>query len=871
MSLAGARFGAYEVVALLGEGGMGAVYRAHDTKLDRDVALKVLPESFASDPDRLMRFEREAKTLASLNHPHIAQVFAIEEIAGVGPGVSQAIVMELVAGEDLAQRISRGPIPLEEALPIARQIAEALETAHEAGIIHRDLKPANIKVRPDGAVKVLDFGLAKAVQPVDVAGSASGDHRSLSPTITSPAMTQAGIILGTAAYMAPEQAKGKVVDKRVDVWAFGCVLFEMLSGTKPFDGEDVTDTIVAVMSKEPDWSRLNAVPANLIRLIQRCLEKDSRRRLRDIGDARFELEESAREDGPRAMTTTRNRAWTMAPWAVAAALAVALATVTIARPSAPERSTYLAATLAVATPDLTTLTDRFAVAPDGSAVVLVGNRGGLSLRRKGELAATPLAGAPVGAFAPVFSPDSRWIAFSGGGRLMKIPAGGGTPVTLARSDDYFMNLTWSADDRIRYPSRNNDAIRSVSANGGPVDSVEFGAKTWVNRAYGLPEGRLLVSMIAKGKRTIAIREPDGQLRPLIDGWDGRLTPTAHLLFAKADGPTWSLAAVSFDARSASITGTPDVLAADIAVHYATPVDVTAAGDLFYVGGASRSERRVVTIDATGSQRDVALPPGAWVFMQLAPDGRQLAISRWDNGRRSIWVLTLETGALTRLTYSNDSFYPVWMPDGRRLLFTQFPLDRESEDTSMWMVTTDGAGKIEPIGHQSGSYPTGTSADGRVLYYRVEADTEQMDIRQLALDTPGAQPTSVLATPASEQAALPSPDGRWLAYSTEASGREEARVLDLADRSASTQVSALGGRPIRWSPASTQLYYLDGDALSVIDVGRGGPIPASRKVAFRLPPDIHGPPDVTPSGDRAVVIRGGPIYQDLIVVEGALRR
>jgi len=204
---------------------------------------------------------------------------------------------------------------------------------------------------------------------------------------------------------------------------------------------------------------------------------------------------------------------------------------------------------------------------------------------------------------------------------MKIPAGGGTPVTLARSDDYFMNLTWSADDRIRYPSRNNDAIRSVSANGGPVDSVEFGAKTWVNRAYGLPEGRLLVSMIAKGKRTIAIREPDGQLRPLIDGWDGRLTPTAHLLFAKADGPTWSLAAVSFDARSASITGTPDVLAADIAVHYATPVDVTAAGDLFYVGGASRSERRVVTIDATGSQRDVALPPAAWVFMQLAPDGR----------------------------------------------------------------------------------------------------------------------------------------------------------------------------------------------------------------------------------------------------------
>ena len=871
MSLpAGARLGPYEVVALLGEGGMGAVYRARDTKLDRDVALKVLPESFANDPDRLMRFEREAKTLASLNHPYIAQVFAIEEIGSAGPGFSRGIVMELVAGEDLAQRISRGAIPLDEALPIARQIAEALEAAHEAGIIHRDLKPANITVRTDGTVKVLDFGLAKAVQQADGAGRAGAGERFTSPTITSPAMTQAGIILGTAAYMSPEQAKGKVVDKRADVWAFGCVLFEMLSGRKAFDGEDVTDTIVAVMSKEPDWSRLNGAPAHLTRLIRRCLEKDSRRRLRDIGDARLELEDSAREDGPRATTTTRNRVWTMAPWAVAAALAVALAMVSTARPAAPERSTYVAATLAVGTPDLTTLTDRFAVAPDGSAVVLVGNHGDLSLRRRGELAATPIAGTPPGAFAPVFSPDSQWIAFSGGDRLMKIPAAGGTPVTLARSDDYYMNLTWGTDDRIRYPSRNNNAIRSVSASGGSVESVEFGAKTWVNRAYALPEGRLLVSMIAKGKRTIAIQEPDGQLRPLVDGWDGRLTPTGHLLFAQADGETFSLAAVSFDARSASITGKSIVLATDIAVHYATPIDVTLAGDLFYVSGAARSERRVVTIDPTGSERDVPLPPGAWNYIRLAPDGRQMAISRWDSGRRSIWALTLESGALTQLTYSSDSLSPVWMPDGRRLLFTQFLMDRESDNTSMWTVTTDGSGKIEPIGHQSGAYPTGVSADGRVLYYRWEADAVRTDIMQLALDTSGAQPTSVLATPASEQAALPSPDGRWLAYSTEASGKEEVRVLDLAERSASTQVSAQGGRPIRWNAASTQLYYLDGDAVSVINVDRGGPIPASRKVAFRLPPDIHGTPDVTPTGDRAVVVRGGPIYQDLIVVEGALR-
>jgi Tol biopolymer transport system component len=869
MSLpAGARVGPYEVVALLGEGGMGTVYRAHDAALDRDVALKVLPESFASDPDRLVRFEREARTLASLNHPHIAQVFAIEEIGRAGPGSSRGIVMELVEGEDLSQRLARGAVPLDDALPIARQIAEALEAAHEAGIIHRDLKPANIKIRADGTVKVLDFGLAK---PVEQAAGAGGGTRSISPTITSPAVTQAGIILGTAAYMSPEQAKGKAVDTRADIWAFGCVLFEMLSGRRAFDGEDVTDIIVALMSREPDWTLLHATPPNLTRLIRRCLEKDPRRRLRDIGDARLELEEEAKDDVVRPPAAARHRAWTMAPWAVAAALGVALAIV-LGMPRAPasEPSTYVAATLAVATPDLTTLTDRFAVAPDGSAIALVGNRGGIALRRRGELAATPIAGAPPGAFAPVFSPDSRWIAFSGGDALMKIPVTGGTPVTLSRSEDYFINLTWSADDRIRYPSRNNSAIRSVSANGGAVESIEFGEKTWVSRAYGLPDGRLLVSIIARGKRTIAVREPDGELRTLVDGWDGRLTPTGQLLFAQAEGATWSLAAVPFDARSASIAGAAQVVAGDIAVHYATPVGGTTAGDLFYVSGSVRSERRVVTIDATGSQRDVALPAGPWVFMQLAPDGRQLAISRWDNGRRSIWSFALATGALTRLTYSSDSFYPVWMPDGRHLLFTQFPMDRESQDTSMWIVATDGTGRIEPIGHRSGGYPTGTSADGRVLYYRFEADAVQTDILQLALDARDAQPTSVLATPASEQAALPSPDGRWLAYATEASGREEVRVLDLADRSASMQVSGQGGQPIRWNAASTLLYYVDGEALSVIGVGRDGPIPASRKVAFRLPSDMHGQPDVTPDGERAVVIRGGPIYQDLIVVEGVLR-
>ena len=860
----GSRIGPYEVTAPLGAGGMGEVYRAHDTKLGRDVALKILPATLASDPDRLMRFEREAKTLASLNHPHIAQIHGLEQT-----DATSTLVMELVEGDDLAQRIARGPVPLDEVLPIARQIAEALEAAHEQGIIHRDLKPANIKVRPDGTVKVLDFGLAKALEPTPA--SAAGVARENSPTITSLAMTQAGVILGTAAYMAPEQAKGRAVDKRADIWAFGCVLYEMLTGRKAFDGEDITDTIVAVMSRDPDWSRLAMAPAHLTRLIRRCLDKDARRRLRDIGDARVELDEGARDVGPGLTVGARGAAWTMAPWVIAAALAIALAWVGMPRPSQTDRSTYVAATLEVGSPDLTTLTDRFSVAPDGSAVVLVGpGNGGLSLRSPGELTATPIVGAPPTAFAPAFSPDSRWIAFSSGDALMKIPVTGGTPVTLARGDEYFLNLTWGTDDRIRYPSRDNRKIRSVSANGGPVESIDFGLKTWVNRAYGLPGGRLLVSMIAAGERTIAIREADGRLRTLINGWDGRLTPTGHLLFARAEGATWSLAAVPVDARSGSVDGTIDVLARDIAVHYATPVGATINGDLFYLSGAARSGRRIVTIDPSGAERDVALPPGAWVYMRVAPDGRQLAVNRWDHGRRSIWALTLATGALTRVTYDNDSFYPVWMPDSRRLLFTQFPQDREQQETSMWTVSTDGAGRIEPVGRQVGGYPTDTSADGRTLYYRFEADAVQMDIMQLALDSPEAKPTPVVATPATEQAALPSPDGRWLAYSSETSGQEHVRVLDLADRTAWTQVSSQGGLPIRWNAASTQLYYRDGDAIGAIEIGRGGPIPASKRVAFRLPRDVHGPPDVMPNGAHAVVIRGGPIYQDLVIVEGGLR-
>ncbi len=493
----GSRLGPYEILGSLGAGGMGEVYRAADTNLKRQVAIKVLPASVATDADRLARFQREAEVLAALNHPNIAHIFGVEKSGG-----TFALAMELVEGPTLADRIARGAVPLDEAIPVARQIADALESAHEQGIIHRDLKPANIKLRDDGTVKVLDFGLAKALDP-DPRLENAGSRQAVA--VTSPAVTAAGIILGTAAYMAPEQAKGRSVDARADIWAFGCVLFEMLAGRAPFAGESVVDILSTVIQRDPDWAALpEHTPAALRRLLRRCLEKDPKHRLAAIADARLDLDEAARPPSPddvRALAATPRRSTAML--AVGGALVLMTAVTSwgwwrASRVEAPAaaKGTYVAATLGVGIPNLATLTDRFAVSPDGTMLVIVDrDYGGLALRHMSALELSPIAGAPPNANAPVFSPDGKWIAFRTDAGLMKIPTQGGTPAQIAEGNDYFINLTWGADDRIRYPSLRNDAIRSVSANGGPVDTISFGPRAYVSRAEGLPNGRLLVSMM----------------------------------------------------------------------------------------------------------------------------------------------------------------------------------------------------------------------------------------------------------------------------------------------------------------------------------------------------------------------------------------
>ena len=553
------------MVSALGAGGMGEVYRARDTKLGRDVALKILPAAFANHPDRLMRFEREARTLASLNHPNIAQVYGLEDAlpALARPPPTRAIVMELVEGGDLQRRIARGPVPLDEALPIARQIAEALEAAHAQGIIHRDLKPANIKVRPDGTVKVLDFGLAKALDPLDPAGIQAGDS-----TITSPAETIPGVVLGTAAYMAPEQAKGKPVDKRVDIWAFGCVVYEMLTGARAFHGEDTTDTIVAIMTRSPDWARLPAAtPAAVTRLLRRCLVKDRHNRLPDIGAARLELDD-ARLDPADAIVTPGQKRPATRRLAVIAGLGLAAALGVLAgrglAPSSPPLVDARAVRFAVVPGDLDT-SDQFPpeVSPDGSQVLFVARpRAGGALGLHIYDVATgsfQRVDGTEGANSPFWSGDGRSIGFVAGGRLLRVESTGGSPRAVVDVQDSFVGAAWSRDD-VMVVSLRYGFVR-IPAGGGTAVQITTLDRSRQENSHRwpqfLPDGQRFVFVARSGRpeRSSAyLGFLDGRppVRLMESSSQVRYAPSGHLLYVQDD----SLVARAFDAASQTLAGDP---------------------------------------------------------------------------------------------------------------------------------------------------------------------------------------------------------------------------------------------------------------------------------------------------------------------------
>jgi serine/threonine-protein kinase len=728
---------------------MGEVYRARDTKLDRDVAIKILPEAFADDPERVARFQREAKTLAALNHPNIGGIYGLEE-AAVGPAEAgrcvRALVLELVEGPTLADRIAHGPIPVSEALPIARQIAEALEAAHEPGIIHRDLKPANVKVRNDGMVKVLDFGLAKGLQP-----SSSADDRSQAPTLTTAAATRIGAVMGTATYMSPEQAKGKPVDKRTDVWAFGCVLYEMLTGRRAFGAGDVTDTIVAVVSKEPDWTALPSnTPPAIHRLLRRCLAKDRHQRLADLATARLEIVEAltapASEPLPYAARPASRRRRLAAVVSVAALLAAALAGTLVwlaTRPALP-RIARVTITPAGAAALTINGTDRdLTITPDGTRVVYVGNTGRqIFVRPLDQL--DPAAIATGGVLRGVFtSPDGQWVGFVEGTRtLQKVSITGGPAMTLAALDGTSRGATWLPDETIVFATFNPaTGLQRIPAAGGPVTLL-----TRPNRDRGeadhlwperLPGGRAIlftITPLSGGLDAAQVAVLDlatGAQTTLVRGGShAHYVASGHLVYAVGG----SLRAVAFDLSRLAVRGTPAPVLPRLMTTTVGAADFVVAedGTLVYVdapAGRART-RTLVWVDRQGREEPLAAPPRPYQHPRVSPDGNRIVVVSADQ-EQDLWRWDLPRGPLTRLTFEPGiDADPVWTPDGRRLVFASQGTDGS---WNLFWQGAEGAGVGERL-TDSGTtqIPTGMTPDGRqVVFYEVTASRGR-DLKLLAL-------------------------------------------------------------------------------------------------------------------------------------------
>lgn len=835
---AGDRLGPHEILAPIGAGGMGEVYRAKDTTLGREVAIKVLPRAVAQNPERLARFRREAQLLASLNHPNIGQIYGVE---------SQALVMELVEGATL-----KGPLPVETALDYARQIAEAIGAAHEKGIIHRDLKPSNIMVTPAGLVKVLDFGLAKAVEP-----SAAGDDLANSPTATLSA-TRQGVLLGTAGYMSPEQARGAPVDKRADIWAFGVVLYEMLTGQRLFKGPTVTDTIAAVLTKEPDW---NLVPPKTERLLRRCLERDLKHRLRDIGDARFLLEDDPRNDIP---ASKNNLAWKIGT----AALTIVLGSVLWYLWASTRHSTPTLLRLTIDLGESAALTPirgtSMAISPDGSRIVFIMGqlivKPQLAMRRLDQSKAVPLAGTD-GAEAPFFSPDGKSIGFFADGKLKKMDADGGAPVTLCDAPSH-REGSWGDDGTIVFAATNHDGLSRVASSGGtpqPVTALDQKRSESTHRYPQMLPGShaalFMNDVDAAGEGAVEVVSlKTGKRKPLIQaGGYGHYLPSGHLVYMHGG----TLFAAPMDVGRLELTGPSVPILEDVSFYAGTGTGgftFSQSGLFVYVAVTPEDQMRPIgLLDEKGKLEVLPVAKARYGRPRISPDGSRLAVAIRDGAASHIWIYELGSRQFSRFAFPNgNSANPVWAPDGKYLVFST---DAQNPGPGIYWMRADGVGApqrlVEGPRLVPASFSSSSGSTPARLVYEVEAG-QNTGLWMLPLDSDDAArakpgvPERFPGPPMESPAAF-SPDGRWIAYNTGQSGTPEILVRPFPGPGGPWQVSNGGGNQLFWSQKRRELFYLGKPVPRVMvssysvsggsfSPGRPRPWSETRVESFDLMPD-----------------------------------
>jgi serine/threonine-protein kinase len=862
----GTLLGSLEITAMLGKGGMGEVYRARDTKLKRDVAIKILPDEFARDADRVARFQREAEVLASLSHPNIAGIYDLQHTTE-----KQFLVLELVEGETLADRIKRGPLPVEEALQIGKSICEALEAAHEKGIVHRDLKPANVKITPDGTVKVLDFGLAKISQ------AQSRSVLSNSPTLLSASMP--GVIMGTASYMSPEQARGREADQRSDVFAFGCVLYEMLTGHEAFQGEDVSDVLAAVLRSEPDFNLLPPKLNPRIReVLRRCLEKNTKLRWHAIGDVRVEIE-SLRSTPLEALPAPHEAAKPRPLWKRAIlVLATALAGAAIAsiatwnlKPSPPAA---VVARFPVTLPEdqfFFTAINRHivAISPDSTKLVYVANNQ-LYLRHLSETEARPIPGTGGDVSSPFFSPDGQWVGFwsSSDSTLKKIAITGGAAITLCKADNPY-GVNWDENDIVF--SNPPKGILRVSSNGGEPEvlvkmdqeliispqllnhgkAVLFTLGPFIGSADRWDQAQIVVQSLSTGQKKMIIR----------GGGDGRYVPTGHIIYALGG----NILAVPFDLKRLQVKGGSVPVIEGVMRGGGTgaaQLAFSANGTLMYIPGATGSAARttLALADLSGKVQPLPLPPGAYTHPRFSPDGKQLVVGTDDGKDQIVWVYNMSGGTtLRRLTFGGKNQYPMWSNDGRHVIFTS---DREGDNGLFWQLA-DGTGAADRLTKgEQGVVPQAQAIDpsGKSLAFFRFRGSLAGGISMLSMNGDRMPKAFAEAPNTIQPHAAFSPDGRWIAYASSEVPPVQIFVQPYPSTGAKYQITTdIGGAAFpMWFPNGKQILYVFPPKFFVIDVRTEPTFSFGKPTALPITGIVQPVPgqrnfDIAPDGKHLIVV------------------